>query len=64
LHLDHFQRDLAGVIQPVLRFQEAVEHFDMGDRSPVLENAFYLFKAIFDPKTEPPTFDSQQQSFA
>ena len=46
-----------------LRFQEAVAHFDMSERSPALENAAYLFKAIFDPETEPPAFDTPLQMF-
>jgi len=33
----------------ILRFREAIIQFNLGDRSPALENAFYLLKALFDP---------------
>jgi hypothetical protein len=46
-----------------LRFREAEVLFDMGDRSPALENAAYLFKAIFDPASEPPAFDTPKDAF-
>ncbi|MEE3046518.1 MAG: phage exclusion protein Lit family protein [Pseudomonadota bacterium] len=39
----------------ILRFRDAVAHFNMGARSPGLENATYMLKAIFDPGTEMPT---------
>lgn len=39
----------------VLRFKEAINQFNVGKRSVGLENATYIMKAIFDPKTEMPT---------
>lgn len=47
----------------IVRFQDAAANFGLGDRSAALENAAYLFKAIFDPETEPPAFDSPKESF-
>lgn len=47
----------------IIRFQEAISLFDMGERSPALENAAYIFKAIFFPTTQAPTFDTPKQSF-
>lgn len=38
----------------ILRFRAAVAKFDLGDRSPALENAYYLLKAIFDPSGPTP----------
>ncbi|WFU51780.1 phage exclusion protein Lit family protein [Sinorhizobium terangae] len=36
------------------RFRAAAAKLDLGDRSPALENASYLFKAVFDPTAAPP----------
>jgi hypothetical protein len=39
---------------PVIqRFRDAVSKFDLGERSPALENASYLLKALFDPSGPP-----------
>lgn len=47
----------------IIRFQEAKAIFNMGERSPALENAAYVFKAIFDPTSQAPTFETPKQSF-
>jgi hypothetical protein len=36
----------------ILRFRAAAAKFNLGDRSPALENASYLLKALFDPAGE------------
>lgn len=33
----------------ILRFREAISKFNLGERSPALENSCYLLKALFDP---------------
>lgn|GEM_PF-989862 len=38
----------------ILRFRAAVAKFDLGERSPAFENAYYLLKAMFDPSGPPP----------
>lgn len=48
----------------IVRFKEATSKFCLGTRSVALENVAYLFKAIFDPETSPPIFDSPEESFA
>jgi hypothetical protein len=45
------------------RFRDAIAHFDVGARSVALENAFYLFKAVFAPALEPPAFDTSKEAF-
>jgi hypothetical protein len=47
----------------IIRFQEATGIFEMGERSAGLENAAYVLKAIFDPKTNAPAFETPKQSF-
>lgn len=47
----------------ILRFREAVAHFETGERSVALENATYLFKALFDPETEMPTDMLAREAF-
>jgi hypothetical protein len=47
----------------IIRFQEATGIFEMGERSPGLENAAYVLKAIFDPTSNPPAFETPKQSF-
>lgn len=47
----------------ILRFREAVALFNMGSRSPGLENAASVLKAILDPKTPPPISDTPRDSF-
>jgi hypothetical protein len=52
----------------ILRFREAAELFQMGERSPGLENAAYVFKYVFkallDPKTKPPPHKTPKEIFA
>ncbi len=47
----------------IVRFREAIEHFEVGARSVGIECAGYLFKAIFDPATPPPAFDTPSEQF-
>jgi len=47
----------------ILRFREAVSNFDLGEESPALENATYLFKSLFDRRTSMPTGLSAMQAF-
>lgn len=47
----------------ILRFQEAAALFELDDTSVALENATYIFKAIFDPETELQAFDSPKEAF-
>lgn len=47
----------------ILRFREVVAHFEAGERSAGLENAFYLFKAVLDPATVPPAHDTPREAF-
>jgi Peptidase U49 len=47
----------------ILRFREAANLFQMGDRSAALENAAYVFKALLDPATQAPPQETPQQSF-
>ena len=47
----------------ILRFREAAQHFALGERSVGLENSYYVFKAFFDPLTEPPAFDTPKAAF-
>jgi hypothetical protein len=47
----------------ILRFREAVEKFGMGRRSAGLENAAYLFKAVLDPATLSPPFETPRGYF-
>lgn len=48
----------------ILRFREVANHFKMGERSVALENAFYVFKAFFDPISEPPTVETADEAFS
>jgi hypothetical protein len=46
------------------RLREAFALFQgLGLRSPALENATYLFKAVFDPQTVPPSFETPSEGF-
>lgn len=47
----------------ILRFREAANHFQMGDRSAALENAAYVLKALLDPTTQAPQHETPKQSF-
>lgn len=47
----------------IIRFQEATSIFEMGERSAGLENAAYVLKAIFDPLSNAPAFETPKQSF-
>jgi hypothetical protein len=47
----------------ILRFREAAEHFQMGERSAALENAAYVFKALLDPATPAP-HETPKEDFA
>ncbi len=47
----------------ILRFREAATLFQMGDRSVGLENAGYILKAVLDPTTPAPQFDTPKQLF-
>lgn len=47
----------------ILRFREAAQIFQMGERSAALENAAYLFKAVLDPETPAPNFDTPKEMF-
>lgn len=47
----------------LLRFREAVERFDLGERSVALENGAYVLKALLDPKTVPPPHDTAEEAF-
>lgn len=50
--------------QAFLRFREAAAVFEMDDElSPGLENAAYLFKAVLDPSTEAPPFETPREYF-
>ena len=48
----------------ILRFRETTHLFRMGERSAGLENAAYMFKAIFDPITTPPAHETPEDLFA
>ncbi len=48
----------------ILRFREAAKLFEMGERSPGLENAAYVFKALLDPATPLPTHATPKENFA
>lgn len=54
-----------GVTHPpaILRFRESAAQFKMGKRSAGLENAVYLFKAVLDPLTPPPSLISALDAF-
>jgi hypothetical protein len=47
----------------ILRFREAVAQFQAGDRSAGLENAAYLLKAVLDPGTVPPAYETPKEAF-
>jgi hypothetical protein len=47
----------------IIRFQESAAMFEMGERSAGLENAAYVLKAIFDPHSAAPLFDTPKQMF-
>lgn len=47
----------------IIRFQDATSIFEMGERSAGLENATYVLKAIFDPLSNVPAFETPKQSF-
>jgi hypothetical protein len=47
----------------ILRFREAAALFEMGDRSVGLENAAYVLKALLDPTTPAPPFDTPKEVF-
>jgi hypothetical protein len=48
----------------ILRFRRVRNQFDVGDRSPALENAAYLYKALFDPASSDMPLDMiPQQAF-
>jgi hypothetical protein len=47
----------------ILRFKEAVQMFQAGKRSVGLENATYIFKALLDPHTTAPPYDTAQEVF-
>lgn len=47
----------------ILRFREATQEFSLGDRSVTLESASYLLKALFDPETLSPAFETSREAF-
>jgi hypothetical protein len=47
----------------IRRFDEAIQHFALGKRSVGLENAGYILKAIFDPVTPAPKFETPNEWF-
>lgn len=47
----------------ILRFREVVSKFNVRERSPGIENAFYLFKALLDPSGPAPKVDSPKEAF-
>ena len=47
----------------ILRFREAAQMFQTGNRSVGLENAAYVLKALLDPMTAAPPFDDAKQVF-
>lgn len=47
----------------IMRFREAATLFQMGDRSVGLENAGYILKAVLDPTTPAPQFDTPKEVF-
>lgn len=47
----------------IFRFREAVEHFNLLNRSVALENLAYVFKAIFDSATNPPELYDPKEFF-
>lgn len=47
----------------ILRFREVVQQFQAQERSLGLENAFYVFKAFFDPTSIQNGLDSPKQAF-
>jgi len=47
----------------ILRFREAAELFEMGERSVGLENAAYVFKALLDPATQAPPHETPREKF-
>ena len=47
----------------ILRFRDATAQFQMGDRSVGLENAAYVLKALLDPSTPAPQFDTSAEVF-
>lgn len=55
-----------GTVHPpaILRFREAADLFRLGQRSVGYENAAYVLKAIFDPATPSPKFDTAEEFFA
>jgi len=48
----------------ILRFREAADKFNAGERSVGLENATYLLKAVLDPETVPPKHEMAADAFA
>lgn len=47
----------------ILRFRDAVEQFQAGERSVGLENSSYLLKAVLDPRTIPPLLETPKEVF-
>lgn len=47
----------------ILRFREAVQHLRLEDRSVGLESSAYVLKAIFDPESTSPKFDTSREAF-
>jgi len=47
----------------ILRFREASALFQTGDRSAGLENAGYVLKALLDPTTSAPQYDTSKEFF-
>jgi hypothetical protein len=47
----------------IVRFREATSLFPTNIRSAGVENAGYLLKAIFDPTTTPPAFETPKDQF-
>lgn len=47
----------------IFRFREAAKCFELSDRSAGLENSAYVLKAILDPDTLQPYFDTPKESF-
>lgn len=47
----------------ILRFREVSNQFQVGNRSVGLENSAYLLKAVLDPSTIPPIFNTAKEVF-
>lgn len=64
LFLNERARGTGGDHPPAIhRFREAAQLFKVGELSAGLENAAYIFKALLDPSTPAPQFDTPEKMF-